>query len=578
MGEIAQKLADNVIVTDDNPRTENPDTIRSEILVACPKAKEIGDRAKAIEEATNVLKTGDVLLIAGKGHETGQKIAGKIIPFDDRLHAKYAVEMADFGKSEVKSLSNKPIWTSEEVAHATSGTTSGKWEAYGVSIDSRDVKKGDIYFALVTKDRDGRVYAKHAIDAGAVCIVTDKMLADIDEGKQLIVCDTDYALEELAKESRARSNPKVIAISGKLGKSATKRMLHTAISAQAPVYAEENVANKPVNIPLAMARMPKDCEYIILEMAMGETGLLKELSALARPDITIIPNAGIPACEKMKTNEDVTNANAEVFSGMPANGIIILNRDDDQFERLTYFAKICGIRDMVSFGEKENSFVKLINYKPEDMKSVVRFETMEKKYQFEMNVTGRYWAENSMAVIAALHALNLDIDKSIRALASMQAPKGKGEHIVVPFAGGQVQIIDASYGASVSSMNAAIKTLSSIRPKGQGRHIAVLGDIEGLGKVSRHQHIEFAEKIQNSKIEKVFVTGANMTAMYNRLPSELKGGCAKDAQNLADLVLENIRSGDVICVKGSLENKMSIIVDAIKQAGQKKKMSKTVLF
>jgi UDP-N-acetylmuramyl tripeptide synthase len=159
MGQAAAEHADDRFVTDDNPRSEVPAAIRAEILQACPEAIEVGDRAEAILRGVDALEPGDALLIAGKGHETGQIVGDVVYPFDDVEQASVAVAALD-GRSRMTAL-----WTAAEAAAATGGQVAGDWTATGISIDSRSVAPGDLFVAL-SAARDGHDFVADALARG----------------------------------------------------------------------------------------------------------------------------------------------------------------------------------------------------------------------------------------------------------------------------------------------------------------------------------------------------------------------------------------------------------------------------
>ena len=199
MGRIAAENADRVIVTDDNTRSENPAAIRSAILAEARGAVEIGDRAEAIRQAIAGLKGGDVLLIAGKGHETGQIVGDRVVPFSDHE----AVAAALQGKGPMSSL-----WTIDAVAAAMRAERVGPLpaELSGVSIDSRTVGKGDAFFAVQGENRDGHEFVDNALKAGAaLAVVASNRRERFPDAPLLVVPDVLEALRGLGRAARARS-------------------------------------------------------------------------------------------------------------------------------------------------------------------------------------------------------------------------------------------------------------------------------------------------------------------------------------------------------------------------------------
>ncbi len=168
MGAAAARLADVAIVTDDNPRSENPAAIRAAVLAACPGGREIGDRARAIAAALNDLAAGDVLVVAGKGHEQGQTIGDTVIPFDD-------VDVVRAPGVRIMT----PLWTAHDLLEATGGTMNAPFAATGVSIDTRTIQPGDLFVALRGEASDGHAFVADALAKGAAGAMVHRDVPDV---------------------------------------------------------------------------------------------------------------------------------------------------------------------------------------------------------------------------------------------------------------------------------------------------------------------------------------------------------------------------------------------------------------
>ena len=212
MGAAVHRLADAAIVTDDNPRAEDPAAIRAAVLAAAPGAREIGDRAAAIAAALNDLRPGDVLAVAGKGHEQGQTIGAVTLPFDD-----VAVGAPAGGVGM--------MWSADDLGAATMGAARTSFAASGVSIDTRTLQPGDLFVALVGEHGDGHAHVAEALAKGAAGAMVQHDLP----GATLLVHDTLQALWELGRYARARFAGRMVAVTGSVGKTTTKEMLRTVL-------------------------------------------------------------------------------------------------------------------------------------------------------------------------------------------------------------------------------------------------------------------------------------------------------------------------------------------------------------
>ncbi|MCP4395000.1 MAG: UDP-N-acetylmuramoyl-L-alanyl-D-glutamate--2,6-diaminopimelate ligase [Alphaproteobacteria bacterium] len=558
MGAIAQELADVAIVSDDNPRSEDPDIIRSEIMPACPDALEIGDRGKAVFEAIKGLESDDVLVIAGKGHESGQTVNGVVHPFDDRDVARDAIH-----EIHKELLDLKPLWTIDEISNVLHRECSGKWAASGISIDTRTVKHGDLFVALSGDNFDGSDYIYDALRKGAVGVITNKMPEDFPENRVFLYSDTLQALELLAEFARKRSKAKRIAVTGSVGKTSTKEMLLHALSEQGKTHATIGNLNNHIGMPLTLSRLPADADYCILEMGMNHLGEITPLSKLGQPEIALITSVAEVHMEFFKSIEEIADAKAEIFDGLIAGGTAILHADNPCYDRLCASANKKGVENIVSFGESENADIRLKSYSVSADGISVEADVCGEVVSYSIGTIGKHWAINSLAVLALVKAIGADVKKAAASLSAITPPRGRGKRTKVQVNGGTAIIIDDSYNASPMSMKAGLEVLAQIEPENKGRRIAVMGDMLELGEKSVEMHVELKDKIAECGVDKVYTAGSNMKELFNALPSDIQGACADNSTELKHTVIEGLRAGDVVLIKGSSGSKMGLIVDAL---------------
>lgn len=549
MGAICNNLADVAYVTDDNPRSEDPTLIRAAILPACPKGIDIGNRALAIRTAVAGLEEGDILVLAGKGHETGQLIKGVMHPFDDREEARKAIAEAD-----------TPLWTAEEIARATNGKAAKDFEIDGLSIDTRTIKKGDLFIALKGEKSDGHDHAAEALAKGAAGVLVSRLPDGVSGNQAIVVADTMKALEAMAHAARHRSKAKVIGITGSSGKTSTKEMLKTALTSVGKTHTTLGNLNNNIGMPLTLARMPEDTDFAVIEMGISHAGEMTEMTVLAEPDIAMISMIGTAHCEFFKTRADTAVAKAEIFKGMKADGIAFLNADDDQYPLLKKEAEKCGLKDIRSFGENAGNDIVLQYIDGEHISA----ETGNEKYVYTLNLAGRHQVQNSLGVIGILKALNVDMPTALQALGQLQPVKGRGQRFTVPLADGVFTLIDDSYNANPESMRAGIRVLGSMTPMAGGRRIAVIGDMLELGDQARKLHENLAADLIQNAIDKVYAVGRNSGFMFDALPAGMKGIKTPVSAELAAVIKEEIKTNDIVLVKGSFGSKMSTIIEALK--------------
>lgn len=455
-----------------------------------------------------------------------------------------------------------PLWTSEEAARATGGKGGVSWQATGVSIDSRSTEAGDLFIAIRGPSFDGHDFVKVALERGAVAAVVSRIPDSCEKAPLLLVEDTQAALEALGRTARARCKAKVIAITGSVGKTGTKEALKLVLGRQGLTAASAASFNNMWGVPLSLARMPREAAYGVFELGMNHPGELVPLSRLVAPHVAVITTIAAVHTEYFETVMDIAEAKAEIFTGMQG-GTAVLNRDNPFFPILIVSAYAAGVERVISFGAHPEAQIRLLAYKPEATGSCVTARLGGREIKYRLGIPGRHWAINSLAVLAAVSAVDADVDAAAAALADLAAPKGRGRRHCITIAGGSFVLIDDSYNASPASMRAAFETLAATEPGPGGRRIAILGDMLELGPESPRIHAALVGPLRANKVDLVFTAGAHMKSLDAELPAEMRGAHAENSELLAKIVIERLRSGDVVTVKGSLGSRMAKIVDAI---------------
>ncbi len=453
-----------------------------------------------------------------------------------------------------------PLWTAREAAAATGGTVVADWQVSGVSIDSRALEPGDLFIALKGPNFDGHAFVAAALEKGA-CAMVSRVPDGVPPERLLVVPDTFEGLRALARRARERTRARIVAITGSVGKTGTKEMLRLALSSQGPTHATEGNLNNHWGLPLSLARMPENTAFGIFEMGMNHPGEIAPLSELARPHVAIITTVEAVHMEFFASTAGIADAKAEIFSGMDASGVAVLNRDNAHFDRLARAALERGVSTIIGFGAHPDADLRLTGCDIGAAGTEVRAELDRLPLHYTVGVAGRQWAINSLAVLGALAAMNAKIASGAETLAGMVPPKGRGARHAVAFADGALDVIDESYNASPVSTAAALATLAAIPCA--GRRIAALGDMLELGPQGGALHAGLAEAVIANGIDLVFTAGPLMERLREALPEERRGAHADSAERLAPLVTAAARAGDVIMVKGSAGSRTGIIVRAL---------------
>ena len=419
-------------------------------------------------------------------------------------------------------------WSAPDLARATGGMLREPFHATGVSIDSRTTRPGDLFVALATATGDGHAHVAAALGRGAAGAMVHELPPGLpDDAPLLQVADTFAGLQALGVAARARFQGRVIAVTGSVGKTTTKEMLRAALAPYGRVWAAEASHNNHWGVPLTLARCPPAHDFCVVEIGMNHAGEVAPLSRMAQPDVAVVTTVTAAHIGNLGSLEAIA---AEKFS----------------------------IRDGLSPG---GAFISPDRARPDAVEPDADGSTVSAgRLSFRVGAPGPHMVDNAMTVLAVLDALGLDPEVGLRALASFTPVVGRGARRTV-MAGAAV-LLDESYNASSSGVRAALAVLAL---QTASRKLAVLGDMLELGAFSESEHVGLAVDAARAA-DLVFACGPAMRAMFEALPPDRQGAHAPDSRELAPIVVQAVRPGDAVLVKGSLGSRMKIVVDALAAA------------
>jgi UDP-N-acetylmuramoyl-tripeptide--D-alanyl-D-alanine ligase len=471
-----------------------------------------------------------------------------------------------------------PLWTVETMAEAMQAARAGPLPdaVFGISIDTRTIRPGEAFFAIRGDHRDGHDFVGAALQAGAGLAVVSAPHQHSFGGNAslLVVADVLEALRELAHLARRRSQARVIAVTGSVGKTGTKEALRLALAEQGETHASVASYNNHWGVPLSLARCPASARFSIFEVGMNHAGEIEPLARLVRPHLAIITTIAPVHLEFFDSVEAIADAKAEIFLGVEAGGAAVINRDNAHFARLERSARRAGIKDVVSFGEDAAADARLLACSLGPDSSDVQARILDINLGYKVGAPGRHVALNSLAVLSAAALAGADVQQAARALGHLRAARGRGAQVQLAVPGGSILLIDESYNANPASMVAAIALLGQARldqkvgqTPARGRRIAVLGDMLELGPGGRELHRDLADAVNAHGIDVVYCCGPLMRALWEALPSHRRGRYAETSEELKAHGLADLEPGDIVMVKGSLGSRMGLIVQALEQAG-----------
>jgi UDP-N-acetylmuramoyl-tripeptide--D-alanyl-D-alanine ligase len=461
------------------------------------------------------------------------------------------------------------LWTLPDLAAAMRADKSGVLPdgVSGISIDSRSLTKGEAFFAIQGDSRDGHDFVDMALGNGAGLAVIARAKRDqfAANAPLLLVDDVLEALRDLARAARARLTAQVIAVTGSVGKTGTKEALRLALTPDGETHASAASYNNHWGVPLSLARCPASVKYAVFEIGMNHAGEITPLVAMVRPHVAIITTIEPVHLEYLGSLEKIADAKAEIFTGIEPGGVAVLNRDNAQYARLAAAAKAAGVSRIVTFGEHSDAEARLKRFALQADGSTVEADILGTDITYKLGAPGRHLVMNSLAVLAAVSLAGADLALAALALNRLKPATGRGARMTLQMPGGSALLIDESYNANPASMAAAIALLGQAPVGPQGRRIAVLGDMLELGGEGEVLHRALAAPIAAANVDSVYCSGPLMRALWEALPSGRRGGYAGTAAELEPAVLDTLRNGDVVMVKGSLGSKMGPIVKALER-------------
>ena len=461
------------------------------------------------------------------------------------------------------------LWTSQDAAAATGGRVTVPWTADGVSIDTRSIEPGDLFVAL-TAARDGHDFVADALAKGARAALVSRVPEGVaEDAPLLIVEDVQTGLEALGRAARARTRAKVIGITGSVGKTSTKKMMHDALAGQGTIHAAEKSFNNHWGVPLTLARMPVDVDWAVIEIGMSAPGEIAPLAKMARPDAAIITTIAPAHLEAFENIDGIAHEKAAIFEGLAPGGTAIVNVDVAQAGILRDWGAKFASRTL-TFGEAPEADFRLLGVESSERETKVAADANDRALAFTIGTSGRHFAANAMAVLAAVDALGGDVTRAATALSTWEPPGGRGVRKTVSLGqGASFDLIDDAFNANPASLSAALDTFLATEPLAGGKRVLVLGDMLELGPDEIALHAAIADHPVIADVATVHCVGPRMKALWNALTPEKRGHWAETAEKLEPEAPTLVDAGDVILVKGSKGSRVSLIADALSQIGTK---------
>ena len=558
MGGIAQQYADKIYLTDDNPRNENPSKIRKDIKKGINKIQfqEIPNRKKAIRKAIDELSTGNLLLVAGKGHEKIQDYGKKKKFFSDRK------EILDSIRLKNRSLSNNlKINIIKEISKSQ---LSKKLVIKNISINSKNIKKNDVFFAIKGKKLDGNRYVNEAIKKKSSLVIVNRINKDYPASKQIKVKNTLSFLTKCSSIFRENINTKIISITGSCGKTTLKEMIGLTLKKISKTTYSPKSFNNKFGVPLSLFNLKQNDDFAVLEVGMDKKGEIDKLTKIIKPDLGIITNISYAHSKNFKSIKQIADAKAEIMNNIKSNGTVVLNKDDSFYNYHKNLALKKKLK-VISFGiKKKSAMIKLIKIKK-----------IKKKYELSVKVNSSslvIYSQNDNPshlynILASLAAINSFVDiKKLKkdSFLNFKTPIGRGDISKVKLRNKEIFLVDESYNSNPLSLKIAIENYDKIESKNSKKYL-ILGDMLELGKHSLKQHKLISRILNRTKINQVYVVGNHIKETFKGLKSNKKGEILNNKFSIIDLINKNLDNNDYLMIKGSNSTGLNKIITNLKQ-------------
>jgi UDP-N-acetylmuramoyl-tripeptide--D-alanyl-D-alanine ligase len=409
------------------------------------------------------------------------------------------------------------------------------FEALHVSIDSRNIQPGDLFFAI----RRGNQFASKAIENGAVASIIDNKA--FQGNKTILVKDSLESLKKLGSYIKHMTNPKtVLGITGSVGKTTTKSWLNKILNHSYKSFASLKNYNTIYGIPISLTELEPNTDFCIMEIGSNNPGEISELSKYLTPDIGIITNIYESHIGKFKNRAELADEKISIIDGIKSDRILIYDGDSDFKQQIKN-----SIKNTISVGFNNDCDIAILEINA----CFVKIKTPAGKLEYEIGEYGKHFVYISACVIAALFALNLDVKNFLPLIRDLKPEKGRGEIINCrSLSGRNLKLIDDSYNASPSSMFAAIDAF--IANKYTGHKTAILGQMMELNKYEEYYHKLLADKLMYSSIELIFFIGnKNLKKCFSKITNiEL---FEEMTDSVIKIILSKIDLEGIVLVKGS---------------------------
>lgn len=564
MGAAAERYADAVVLTSDNPRHEAPSAIAQAVLAGMqrpPACVEL-DRAAAIAWALRHAAPQDVVLIAGKGHEDYQEVRGQKTHFSDQEEVRkmWSAELKTPAQSPaLMHLGQVQAWL-QQAGLAARLVGDPNTPVQRLHTDTRSLQAGDLFVALKGEKFDAGTMLPQAQAAGAVAAITQSAGLEAAGLAGIEVADSLQALGAIAAAWRAQFSLPLIAVTGSNGKTTVTQMIASILRAHAgeAALATQGNLNNAIGVPLTLLRLRAEHRMGVIELGMNHPGEIDELAKMVRPQVVVVNNAQREHQEFMHSVEAVALENGSALLHLPADGVAVFPSDDAYAHIWQQQAAGKQMLRLAAQGAADVS----AQAEWADGAWQVRAHSPAGAFAYRLQIAGRHHVKNSLAAVAACLAAGVSVAHIAQGLEQFVAVAGRCRALRLQLGTRQIDLIDDSYNANPDSVCAAIDVLAEL----PGPHLLVLGDMGEVGDQGEDFHTEVGEYAAERGIETLYGLGDLMRYAAAAFPGarhfasmeSLQAACQRDAAQYRSIL-----------IKGSRFMRMESVIAALQAAAQK---------
>ena len=424
------------------------------------------------------------------------------------------------------------------------------------SINSKDLKKNNIFFGIKGKNIDGNKFADVALKKKASICILEKNYSK-KNSRKIFVKDTLKTFSNLSCVIRKSLGTPIVAITGSAGKTSLKELIGQSLNILTPTLYSKKSFNNQYGVPLSLFNLDKKHKIGVFEIGMDKKGEIHKLSNLIQPDIGVITNISYAHIKNFKSLKGIAEAKAEIIKNITTGGKIILNADDAFYSFFRERALKRGLK-IISFSIKNRSDFQFIDNRKHRIKNIIEIKANNKKYKFKINEDLYNYKLNLVAAVAVISnffkidKLNKDIFKDFA------QPSGRGNLKKIKLKKKTIQLIDESYNSNPLSLKFSIEKFDKIETT--NAKYLLLGDMLELGKFSKKLHSDIANNINKTQISKVYVYGKDIIYTFNKLRTQKKGKILKSNSEILRFISNQINNNDYLMVKGSNSTGLNEII------------------